>query len=222
MKNGTYIDRVTGNEFTVSGGVIKGNVSSDDGIAVVYNTDTVPYASVSKQGGTMTEETVNITIELKNAVKGIYKIDGGKEVEFTGKTTVEVGKNIPYGASTKLEITATDGDKTYIYNHIYNKNIHEDDSVKYDENSGKYVIYMKNTAGWEDVYCYMWIDDKNNNKGWPGIKMTKLSDDIYVYATDTEYPNIIFNNGSGTQTKDMLWPGNGHIYENGEDNWREK
>lgn len=222
MKNGTYIDRVTGNEFTVSGGVIKGNVSSDDGIAVVYNTDTVPYASVSKQGGTMTEETVNITIELKNAVKGTCKIDGGKEVEFTGKTTVEVGKNIPYGASTKLEITATDGDKTYIYNHIYNKNIHEDDSVKYDENSGKYVIYMKNTAGWEDVYCYMWIDDKNNNKGWPGIKMTKLSDDIYVYAIDTEYPNIIFNNGSGTQTKDMLWPGNGHIYENGEDNWREK
>lgn len=48
MKAGTYIDRVTGNEFTVSGGTIKGNVSSEDGIAVVYNTETVPYASVSK------------------------------------------------------------------------------------------------------------------------------------------------------------------------------
>ena len=222
MKNGTYIDRVTGNEFVVSGGMIKGTVASKDGIAVVYNTDTVPYANVSKQGGTMTEETVNVTIELENATKGTYQIDGGKVVSFTGKTTVTVGKNIQYGQSTCLKITASDGDKTYTYNHVYNKNIHEDDSVKYDETSGKYVIYMKNSAGWEDVYCYMWVDSSKNNKGWPGIKMTKLSDDIYVYATDEEYPNIIFNNGSGTQTGDMEWPGNGYIYDNKTGKWEKK
>lgn len=199
-----------------------GTIASEDGIAVVYNTDSVPYASVSMQGGTMTSEAEEITITLENASKGTYKIDGGKVKEFTGSVKVKVGEGIEYGQSTCLEITAADGGKTYTYKHIYNKNRHEDDSIKFDENSGKYVIYMKNTAGWEDVYCYMWVDNSKNNKGWPGIKMTKLSDDIYIYATDEEYPNIIFNDGSGTQTGDMKWPGNGYIYDNKTGEWKEK
>ena len=222
MKDGTYIDRVTGNKFVVSGGMIKGTVASEDGIAVVYNTDTVPYASVSKQGGTMTSEVEEVTIKLVNATKGTYRVDGGKVHEFTGSIKVKVGQGVLYGQSTCLEITVSDGSKTYTYKHVYNKNIHEDNSVKFDENSGKYVIYMKNTAGWEDVYCYMWVDNSKNNKGWPGVKMTKLSDDIYVYATDEEYPNIIFNNGSGTQTRDMEWSGNGYIYDNKTDKWVKK
>ena len=221
MKAGTYIDRVTGNEFVVSGGMIKGNVASEDGIAVVYNTDTVPYAKVSKQGGTMTLEAEEITITLENATKGTYRVDGGKLCEFTGSVKVKVGEGIEYGQSTCLEITATDGDGAYTYRHVYNKNIHEDDSVKFDENSGKYVIYMKNAAGWEEVYCYMWVDNSKNNKGWPGVKMTKLDDDTYIYATDEEYPNIIFNDGSGTQTGDMKWPGNGYIYDNKTGQWKE-
>ena len=37
MKDGTYVDQVSGEKFTVSGGVVKGTVKNADGIAVVYN-----------------------------------------------------------------------------------------------------------------------------------------------------------------------------------------
>ena len=219
IKDGTYVDRVSGNEFVVSGGLIKGKIANEDGIAVVYNTNSVPYAKVSIQGGTFTEDSATVTITLENAVKGTYKLDDGKEVEFTDSVDVVIGQGIEYGKSTMLTIKATDNNKTYIYKHEYNKNQHEEDSVKYDENSGEYVIYMKNTAGWEDVYCYMWVDNSNNNKAWPGVKMTKVDDETFIYATDVNYPNIIFNNGSGTQTEDMLWAGNGSVYDNGNGQW---
>ena len=222
MKSGTYTDRVSGNTFTVSGGYIKGTITSEDGIAVVYNTETVPYADVSVQGGTLTEESVTVKISLNNATTGTYRIDNGKEVAFNNSTDVVIGSGIEFGQSTTLTITATDGKKTYIYKHVYNKNRNERDSVSYDETSGKYVIYMKNTAGWEDVYCYMWVDGKTNNAGWPGLRMTKLEDGTYIYATDDEYPNVIFNNGTGTQTADLKWPGNGYIYDNSTGQWCKK
>ena len=223
MKDGTYTDRVTGNTFTVSGGTIKGKIDSKDGIAVIYNTNTVPYADVSIQGGTFTMDSAVVKINLENAVSGTYQIDNGKKVSFNKTADVTIGEGVEYGQSTILTITATDKNNvTYVYKHEYNKNRHEDDSVKFDENSGKYVIYMKNTAGWDDVYCYMWVDGNTNNKGWPGVKMTKLDATTYVYATDEEFPNIIFNNGSGTQTSDMVWPGNGQIYDNGKNKWETK
>ena len=223
IKDGTYTDRVSGEQFVVENRVLKGKITSEDGIAVIYNTDTVPYAKVSIQGGTFTGNSETVTITLKNAVKGTYQLDNKEKISFTGSVDVLIGEGIEYGKSTMLTITATDNNnKTYIYKHEYNKNQHEDDSVKFDENSGDYVIYMKNTADWEDVYCYMWVDDSNNNKGWPGVKMTKLDDKTYIYATDVNYPNIIFNNGSGTQTADMVWPGNGNVYDNGASIWEQK
>ena len=223
IKDGTYTDRVSGNQFTVAGGNIKGNIASEDGIAVIYNTETVPYAEVSIPGGTLTEDSITVTITLKNAVSGVYQLDGGEKISFTDTEDVVIGAGIDFGSYTRLAITVTDENGiTYVYKHEYHKNQHEDDSVKFDENSGEYVIYMENTAGWEDVYCYMWEDGDTNNKSWPGVKMTKLYDGTYIYATGVNYPNIIFNNGAGTQTADMEWPGNGKIYENGNNTWRDK
>jgi alpha-amylase len=222
MKNGTYTDRVSGNIFTVEGGFIKGEVIGKDGIAVIYETETVPYAELSKQGGTLSEDQAEITITLKNGTNGTYSIDGGKPVEFTGEVKVTVGDKIEYGESTMLTVTVTDGTKEYVYKHEYNKNQNENSAEKFDENSGKNLIYMKNTAGWEEVYCYMWTDDKKNNAGWPGLKMTELADGTFLYATDTDFPNVIFNNGNGTQTADLKWPGNGSIYDNEKNKFQDR
>lgn len=222
MKNGTYTDRVSGNIFTVEDGFIKGEVTGADGIAVIYETETVPYAELSKQGGTLSEDKSEITITLKNATGGTYSIDGGTPVKFTGEVKVTVGDAIEYGESTMLTVTATDGQREYVYKHEYNKNQNENSAEKFDENSGKNHIYMKNTAGWEEVYCYMWTDDKKNNAGWPGLKMTELDDGTFLYATDTDFPNVIFNNGNGTQTADLKWPGNNSIYDNGKNKFEER
>lgn len=222
MKNGTYTDRVSGNIFTVEGGFIKGEVTGTDGIAVIYETETVPYAELSKQGGTLSEDKAEVTITLKNATEGTYSIDGSTPVKFTGEVKVTVGDAIEYGESTMLTVTATDRQREYVYKHEYNKNQNENSAEKFDENSGKNHIYMKNTAGWEEVYCYMWTDDKKNNAGWPGLKMTELADGTFLYATDTDFPNVIFNNGNGTQTADLKWPGNNSIYDNGKNVFKDR
>ena len=49
MANGTYIDQITGNTFTVSGGKIKGKIGST-GIAVVYNAETCGHESHDRNG----------------------------------------------------------------------------------------------------------------------------------------------------------------------------
>lgn len=92
--------------------------------------------------------------------------------------------------------------------------------VKGEAHKGKpsardlYVVYFRKSDqnnGWENVYAYCY--GNGDNAGWPGVKMTDLNrDNVYYYETSGEYPNIIFNNNSGTQTANlefksgwMLW-----------------
>jgi hypothetical protein len=52
--------------------------------------------------------------------------------------------------------------------------------------------------------------------------MTELADGTFLYATDTDFPNVIFNNGNGTQTADLKWPGNGSIYDNEKNKFQDR
>ncbi len=84
---------------------------------------------------------------------------------------------------------------------------------------GSKMVYFKNTAGWGDVYCYMWVDDNNKNSLWPGQKMTNIGENIWQYEVTGNWNNIIFNNNSGTQTGDMSFPGGGYIYDYSANKW---
>lgn len=68
------------------------------------------------------------------------------------------------------------------------------------------TIYFKNTQKWSQVYCYAWTSA--SNASWPGEKMTQVEGEYYSYKLDTSlYSNVIFNNGSGTQTVDISLSG---------------
>lgn len=57
-------------------------------------------------------------------------------------------------------------------------------------------------------YCYMLIDSKTSNGSWPGVKMTKVKDNIYSYTLDNDYVNIIFiNGGDSKKTSDLIYSG---------------
>lgn len=82
-------------------------------------------------------------------------------------------------------------------------------------------VYCQNDKGWDKVYCYMW-DTKNgnaNNKSWPGVLMTDMGDGLWSYEVPGTHNMIIFNNGSGTQTGDMTFPGNNALYNNSTGEW---
>lgn len=81
------------------------------------------------------------------------------------------------------------------------------------------TVYLKK-SGWTTAYCYMWNGSgETKNHEWPGEQMTKVSDGIFSYTQTGTYANIIFNNGSGTQTSDMTYPGHGKIYDFDSKTW---
>ena len=81
------------------------------------------------------------------------------------------------------------------------------------------LIYCKDTANWGNVYAYMWKDNAGNNGGWPGKPMTNVGGDVWQYEVTGDFDMIIFNNGSGTQTANLEYPGNGYIYDNSTGKW---
>ncbi len=81
------------------------------------------------------------------------------------------------------------------------------------------TIFCENAAGWSEVYCYMWKDGTGDNGGWPGQKMTTTDDGLLSYTLTSDWDSVIFNNGSGTQTSDMTYQGNGSCYNNSTGAW---
>ena len=83
-----------------------------------------------------------------------------------------------------------------------------------------YGIYVCADNGWTP-FCYAWTDS-DRNEMWPGIKMTRVKDNIYGYSGTKFYENVIFNNsnyGDGNQTEDLKNPGSGYMYTISTNKW---
>lgn len=81
------------------------------------------------------------------------------------------------------------------------------------------MVYCENAAGWSSVYAYMWKDGAGNNKAWPGEAMENIGEDYWQYEVTGNWDMIIFNNGSGTQTTNLKFPGNGSLFNNKTNSW---
>lgn len=121
MKDGTYTDQVTGNTFTVSGGIIKGSIENADGIAVIYNTTSVPRNTIEAPRENFAAESIDITVGLSNASTGTYSINGASPVSYTSDTTFSIGAGDAVGTEYTVELTATDGSNTTSATYYFTK-----------------------------------------------------------------------------------------------------
>lgn len=190
MKDGNYVDQITGNTFTVYKGRIRGKIG-DTGIAVVYKPAREPKIYISHESGFFTTDTLEITVELSNAEMGTYQIGRGETVPFVGETKFTIDKDTYNGKSIDVKITAKFGSKETSKTFSYTKGLKSEN-----------VAYIALPEGWsEDVYCYAYDADKValNNGNWPGVKMTFVKDDIYMYEVPTaiENPRVIFVEENG-------------------------
>ncbi|MDE5780681.1 MAG: starch-binding protein, partial [Lachnospiraceae bacterium] len=192
MADGTYTDQVTGSEFKVSGGMLTGNIGSG-GVAAVYNAapvPTTPTPTISKEGGNFSGDTLKLTIGLKNATSGTYKIGSAAEETYTGTKDIIIGSDMAFGDSVKITLKATDGTTTETKEYTF---------TKVDKVVNK--AYLAKPSSWPDtVYCYAYdsATEKINNAAWPGIQMTKDSDTgyyVYEIPENIEKPRVIFNCG---------------------------
>ena len=80
------------------------------------------------------------------------------------------------------------------------------------------TVYFINNKGWSKVNAYAWEPVQNAN--WPGVAATKEAEqiggyDVYSYTADAgKYANVIFNNGSGSQTADLKWTAGKYVINN--------
>lgn len=75
------------------------------------------------------------------------------------------------------------------------------------------TIYVRVPSTYGTPYCYTWNSDSDKDAVWPGTQMTSEGDGVYSYTPSKTFANVIFNNGSGTQTADLVYPGANNIYD---------
>ena len=180
LADGSYVDTVTGNTFTVSGGTLSGNVGST-GVAVVYKSTATPKATASVESGNFTTDTMTVQLGLENAVSGTYALEDSTPVSFTGTPTIRIGSDYNVGETITLNLTATDAAGTTTTSTYYY-------TKKNPTTSGIYVFLKPSIAnGWTNVSCFVYDEDTTGKKtvysngGWPGQAMTYDSKLGYYY-----------------------------------------
>ena len=169
IADGSYVDTITGNKFTVSGGVLTGSIGST-GVAVVYSGTTTPKNTCSVESGTFNGETMTVELGLENATSGTYCLDDSTPVTYTGKTTIRIGSDYKYGETINLTLTATDGTKTTTTTYKYTK--------QEAASSGVYIFFdtAKFTSWKAPFNIYIYDEDTSStttykNASWPGQAM---------------------------------------------------
>ena len=185
MANGTYVDQVTGNKFTVSGGKISGTIG-ESGVAVVYNAKKIaPTATVSLNSevlgadtlNSFTTSTANVTVKLNNATKGTVKVSNLPEVSFTGEKYITLQESIKTGKGIEITVTATNGTQTTTNTYLIKKK---------DINETKRVYFDNTVTQWPKVhvFCKTGLDRDTKIQNFPGLAMTKDSSNPNLYYCD--------------------------------------
>ena len=121
-----------------------------------------PTPTISIAGGDFSTDTLSLTIGLKNATSGTYKIGNGAANTYTSSRTITIGNGMAINDSVTVTLTATDGEKTSTKTYTFTK-------VEKVSN----IAYLKLPAGWSTpVYCYAYDKDTAVDNTWPGVAMT--------------------------------------------------
>ena len=181
--------------------------------------NTTAKVTLSPNGGDF-EKTIAVTAILSdNAKSGWYKIGDGEQVNLTpGKpVTFTLGADMMEGESKTVTWSATNAeDKAKTGTATFNKKA----EVVIPTPTGIFAYFLA-PSDWSQVNCWAWNDTDNFTGGnWPGVACTKTDMkknglDVWMWKYDgdlTTAPTmIIFNNGGGTQTKDLKFE-NGAVY----------
>ena len=183
------------------------------------NTVATAKVTLSPNGGDF-QKTISVTATLSNNAKsGWYKIGDGEQVALTpGKAaTFTLGADMMEGESKTVTWSATNAEGvTKTGSATFNK-IKE---VVIPTPTGIFAYFLA-PSDWSQVDCWAWNNTDNFTGGnWPGVACTKTDIkknglDVWMWKYDGDLAGvptqIIFNNGGGTQTKDLKFE-NGAVY----------
>lgn len=232
MQDGSYIDQITYNTFTVSNGVISGTVGSD-GVAVVYNTENEApsYITSSKL---FLNPNANWTSESARFAIYVYNSNTNNNA-WAGMTSADSGyysANVPTGKWTNVIFCRMNpGNSVNSWDNVLNQtndlfpdsgtNCYTLDSEALSYGNGSwssyaveeptvpvkdtYTIYAINNAGWDNVNIYWWGGSTNCPSGFPGTEMSSVSGTkVYKYDIPKDISGLLFAGNASSGTKQTV------------------
>ena len=203
----TVVNYYDSSSAVVTGGKVTFN-SGANGTILIADPDGKPLVTVS--GDAKFKGTQTVKVGIKDADYAIISVDGAKKFKVNTGDTFTIGETAYEGDTVTVSYKATNdkgtmNGKATFYKAYADEDISGGSSGNNDNKDTQAIVHVKMSDG-SAPYLYSWDNNKKNFSGvWPGTKMTEKDLQGYYIATldTTSAYNVIFNNGSGTQTDDI-------------------
>ena len=143
---------------------------------------------------------------------------GGDSGEF-GNFVIEIFEE----KNVTIIFNPADGSISYTVSDSTGKDPNRPSAPTVDfENCGKITIYVGDSANWGKVLVHAWVEGSTDiaYTTWPGLELEWDGDKmLYFIELPDVCDSVVFNNGSGTQSADLVIPHNGAVYDNGTTIW---
>ena len=188
----------------VSGGKVTFN-SGANGTILIQEPDGRPLMSV--QGESKFAGTQTLTVSLKECETAKCSIDGGNKFIVKDGDKITIGDTAYEGDTIKVTFEATNDRGTSQSSFSFQKVAQGDveDPTTPTTPPEKAVLTVKTWNG-SAPYAYVWTGESTALCGaWPGTKLTSKDADgnYYIELDTTESYNVVLNNGSGAQSKNL-------------------
>ena len=156
-------------------------------------------ASYTIAYGTETDKPQTVVVEATT-----YVFTGEYETKYTFAVVATSANEEEYKNSKPATVTATTEAEPVV--------------------AEAYKLYFNNIAEWSEVYAHIWANEGENigldSVDWPGRKLTETEEldgvTYYVFQLPAEATgktvNVVFNDGNGTQTKDLAGVVEGNLF----------
>jgi len=236
LANGTYTDKVSGNQFTVSSGKISGTVPAR-GVVVLYNDGSNNSGNSGNSGSTGSTTVYYYNSTNWSSVSAYVWGDSTAFGNWPGQAATNEGNGwwkitVPANPSSNLHIIFNDGGKgsqssdfvisssANVYTTGANGTIYSSKSAAETALgvSTSTTVYYYNSTNWSSVSAYVW-GDSTAFGNWPGKAATNAGGGwwkIDVPAKPSSNLHIIFNDGGkGSQSSDFVISSSANVYTTG-------
>ena len=160
LEDGTYTDHVSGGTFTVSGGMLKGNVGAQS--VVVLYTDNAPSVSANSTTGSdsFTGDSIDVELRAKNVTDAYYETSEGAEGSYEDGDVITVGSTLKVGESVTVTVTAQGSEGKVSKEAVFTK-------------AEKNIAYIDLPSGWNEPTAYVYNDAGAENAEWRALRWKK-------------------------------------------------